>query len=138
MPHSHVVEAEQVVAGEGPERGHCAAASLQPTQRDPALALPEVLAVAAALGWDKELLPDQRLLGNKSSVAALSGGGNQQLPECFQKVGRVTKRKKLESESQIIKASFKTTKMLHRVSQEGIPKRMAQGLFSQPLAEPGM
>ena len=74
MPHSHVVEAEQVVAGEGPERGHCAAASLQPARRDPAPALPEVLAPAAAMGWDKELLPDQRLLGNKSSVVALSGG----------------------------------------------------------------
>lgn len=67
----------------------------KPAQRDPAPALPEVLARAAAMGRDKELLPDQRLLGNKSSDAALSGGGIQQLPWCsspadlFQKTDRM-------------------------------------------------
>lgn len=51
--HSHVVEAEQVIAREGPERGHCAAAA-EAGSGDPAPASPEVVLRAVAAGGGAE------------------------------------------------------------------------------------
>lgn len=88
VSHSHVVEAKQVVASEGPERGHLATAATLESRLVSTLCSLRRKSPSSR----GELLPGLRLVGRNSSDSAPSGGQSQELQDHSCKVSGCQKQ----------------------------------------------
>jgi hypothetical protein len=86
LPHSHVVEAEQVVTGEGPERGHCAAATCETKLAAIALLSCRKSLSARLLRARWRTTSGSQVAPKDGSNATPSGGRRRELPDFFRKV----------------------------------------------------